>query len=355
MRRTIIGNRGSVLAAFTVALICALTAQQAQAQTSQVAGTVTILSGNEVTIQTPGKAVGVISALTSAANRIGAEDWPYVWGGGHSQAGVASKGEPGGAGYNGKRIGYDCSGAVAAVLVAAGLWPSGSGVPSDAGVIKYLLAQHLIAKGAGVGPTEVTLYDHPGVHIFMNIDGRFWGTSDGGAGADPKGGPGWLDDGAPDVANVAFRRYHFLPGVLRTTTTAGDSFTFYYSPIAAPGLTVGTQVKVSYATSTNGTMVASSLTYTNQASAVGAVTAVGTGDTSFSVQNADDEDVTYVVTPGSTVAQQLASGQIAVNAVVTVTSVSGSSALTPTATVVTVDAPPPPTQPTTAVGVTGVG
>ena len=38
----------------------------------------------------------------------------------------------------------------------------------------------MIAPGVGKGPLEVTLWDHPTVHIFMNIDGRFFGTSDGG-------------------------------------------------------------------------------------------------------------------------------------------------------------------------------
>ena len=46
-------------------------------------------------IQTPGKAVGVLNALTSAANRVAAADYPYVWGGGHGQAGIASVGAQG--------------------------------------------------------------------------------------------------------------------------------------------------------------------------------------------------------------------------------------------------------------------
>ena len=55
----------------------------------------------------------------------------------------------------------------------------GSGVPNDAGVISYLRQRGEIAPGAGDGPQEVTLYDDPDVHIFMNINGRFFGTSDG--------------------------------------------------------------------------------------------------------------------------------------------------------------------------------
>ena len=116
------------------------------------------------------------------------------------QAGIASIGIKG-PGYNGRRIGFDCSGSVAAVLAGAGVWQPTSGVPNDAGIIAELTSEHLIARGAGRGASEVTLYDDPGVHIFMNIDGHFFGTSDGGGGGNPAGGAGWLDDGAPDATS----------------------------------------------------------------------------------------------------------------------------------------------------------
>lgn len=363
MRRNV-SHVFSVFAALAVAVACAATAQSAVAQPAQVSGTVTAVGADQFTVQMPGKAVGVLNALTTAANRVTAQDLPYVWGGGHGQAGVPSKGEPGGPGYNGKRIGYDCSGAVAAVLVAAGLWPSGSAVPNDAGVIQDLLAHKLIAKGAGTGPAEVTLYDHPGVHIFMNIDGRFWGTSDGGAGGDSNGGPGWLDDGAWDATQPAFRKYHFLPGALNATTTAGDDVTFGFGGASALTSAVGTQVSVSYSTSGYGTMVASAVTSTSQQSVVGAVTAIGASDNSFTIQAADDQMITYAVTPNSTIAQQLTAGKIAVTAVVTVsyvtklsTAPSGITVTTPTSTAlaVTVDVPPPPSPTVVGTTTTGVG
>ena len=153
-----------------------------------VTGTITSTGSYSFTVQTPGRPTGVLAALTTAANKITAEDYPYVWGGGHGEAGIASVGEKG-PGYNGKRRGYDCSGSVAAVLSGAGLWPAGAGVPNDAGVIQYLRQHGEIAPGAGDGPGEVTLYDDPGVHIFMNINGRFFGTSDGGGGGDKQGRP----------------------------------------------------------------------------------------------------------------------------------------------------------------------
>jgi len=163
-----------------------LLAAPAAAQGATLTGTVSLTGAASFTIQTPGQPVGVVAALTAAANRLTRADYPYVYGGGHAQAGVASVGIRG-RGHNGRRVGFDCSGSVAAVLEGAGLWPSGAGVPSDAGVVAELLRDGVIARGAGRGPVEVTLYDRPGVHIFMNIDGRFFGTSDGGGGGNRRG------------------------------------------------------------------------------------------------------------------------------------------------------------------------
>jgi outer membrane usher protein FimD/PapC len=85
------------------------------------------------------------------------------------------------------------------------------------------------------------------------------------------------------------------------------------------------------------------------------VTAIAAGDASFTVQDANGTVQTFQVTPASTVAQQLSSGQIAVNAVVSITyttsatppNTTGASGITTTgalytATAVTVNAPPPP-------------
>ncbi|WP_249011779.1 hypothetical protein [Conexibacter sp. DBS9H8] len=236
-----------------------------------ITGTITLLGSSWFTVRTPGRPAGVINALTTAADRITAEDTPYVWGGGHAVAGVPSTGERGGPGYNGHRRGFDCSGAVAAVLAGAGLWPAGAGVPADSGVITELLAQHLIAPGVGTAPDAVTLYDDPGVHIFMNIDGRFFGTSDGAGGGDPRGGAGWLADGAWDASDRAFRPYHFLPAVLGATTTDGNEFTFQLptdglfsatrgapevslGDLSVADLAAGERVRVSYTPSGTGAM-----------------------------------------------------------------------------------------------------
>jgi hypothetical protein len=259
-----------LICALALAALIPAAALGAQAGHGTATGKVTYVGGSTLTIQTAGRLRGLVNALTATANAIGAHVYPYVYGGGHGEAGVPSIGIKG-PGYNGRRIGYDCSGSVAAVLAGAGLWAPGSGVPNDAGVIEQLLQERLIARGPGQAPDEVTLYDDPGVHIFMNIDGRFFGTSDGGGG-NPKGGPTWLDDGAPDSLSPIYKRYHVLPSVLKNKTSYGHSFTFQTA--AYPGIGYGAEpgdkVKVSYAETRSGSMTARTIQY------VGAVTTSAT-------------------------------------------------------------------------------
>jgi hypothetical protein len=132
----------------------------------------------------------------------------------------------------------------------------------------------------------VTLYDHPGVHIFMNIDGRFFGTSDGGGGGNPHGGAGWLNDGAPDAFNPAYRRYHVLPSVLRTSTDAGHSVTFELSGFTSSfgGLQVGEKVNVAYTQTRAGTPAATTVDYPGSITTTGVVVAIAADGSSISVQ-----------------------------------------------------------------------
>jgi hypothetical protein len=226
----------------------------------QATGTVIGVAGHTFAIEAGGGRMSVVAALTKAADQVTAGDFPYVYGGGHAQAGIASIGIKG-PGYNGRRIGFDCSGSVAAVLSGAGLWQIASGVPNDAGIIAQLLHEHLIARGAGHGATQVTLYDDAGVHIFMNIDGQFFGTSDGGGGGDPAGGAGWLNDGAPDAHSRVYKAYHLLPGILGEQTTFARIFTFQAGaqPSVVHGLELGGEVQVSYAQAPNGRLTALSV------------------------------------------------------------------------------------------------
>ncbi len=326
-----------ILAGVGLALPTTAMATLLPPQSVQVTGKLTANGPFSFTIQTPGKSVGVLSALSNAASHVTAGDYPYVWGGGHGQAGVPSVGIKG-PGYNGKRRGFDCSGAVAAVLVSGGLWPAGAPVPNDAGVIQELMRRGLIAPGAGVGPQEVTLYDHPGVHIFMNINGRFFGTSDGGRGANAKGGPGWLNDSAWDVSNRAFRRYHFVAKALQATTMAGSTLAFQpgvgLSLLAA--YPIGATVRVIYKTTNAGTMVAQSVTLVGETTATGIVKSVAPGGTSFSVTTATGRVVSFPAPANSTLAAQLLGGQIVVGDTVSVSYISAPR----TVLGVTVTAPP---------------
>jgi hypothetical protein len=240
-----------------------------------VSGTVTAVDGSSFTVQTRGRRIGVVNALVAAANRITNENTPYVYGGGHASAGNASIGIPG-PGYDGRRIGFDCSGVVGAVLVGGGLWTAGSGVPRDDGIISQLRNEGLIAPGVGKGPVQVTLWDHPTIHIFMNINGRFFGTSDGGEGADAAGGAGWLYDGAPDASNSEFKPYHFIARALKGSTNSGQrvGFEIGRGDNATRQLLVGEKVKVRYRELASGTMIATAVTYLNSITATGVVDSV---------------------------------------------------------------------------------
>jgi hypothetical protein len=270
-------------------LACAAVAPAgAQAATSgAITGRITDVGVSTLTLQTGGPHIGVVNALTRTADALSAANYPYVWGGGHALAGVAGVGARG-PGYNGHRRGFDCSGSVVAVLAGAGLWPAGSGVPGDYGVIQYLAGAGLIARGPGTAPNSVNLYDHPGVHIFMSINGRYFGTSDGGGG-NSKGGPTWLDDPASLSYERAYHRWHFLPGVLRNHVIYGHSYTFQTSvhPELLFGAEIGDTVRAGYLEWPTGSMGLRTLAYSGAATITGTVTAL-TGS-SITVQSASGQ------------------------------------------------------------------
>ena len=328
------------VAAIVSACLCALTlpagatAAQTTEQIHLATGTVTATGWSSLTIQTAGRRMGVINALTAAATAVAHQDTSYVWGGGHAQAGVASLGIKG-PGYTGRARGYDCSGSVAAVLAGAGLWAAGSPVPNDAGVIRQLLQERIIARGAGTPPDEVTLYDDPGVHIFMNIDGRFFGTSDGAGGGSRKGGAGWLDDSAPDASSRAFKRYHVLPSVLHDRTTYGHSLSFLTGTVATltAAVEVGDRIHVGYTKTSSGTMTLRMVTFVGSATATGTVSAIAPGGTSFAIQSANGQTTTFSTGAAPSLADGL---QLGDQVQVTYTRQAG----TLTARAVTVTAPP---------------
>jgi cell wall-associated NlpC family hydrolase len=248
----------TTLSAVICALVLAVPAVSRAASTPMssrgtVTGTVVSTGWSTLTILTHPRRMGVMSALTAAADRVAAGDFPYVWGGGHAAAGAPDLGERGGPGHNGRRVGYDCSGTVAAVLAGAGLWTAGTGVPSDAGIVSELRQAGLIVRGAGHGPRTVTLWDDRGSHIFIQLGDQFFGTSDGGAGAldNPNDGAGWLDDGAPDTHSRHYKPFHFVPAALRGSVLTGPTVTVgLRGEVADPAseLVAGTRVRVSYRT-----------------------------------------------------------------------------------------------------------
>lgn len=122
---------------------------------------------------TPGSVPDSIRSMIEKADSIDSKKYPYVWGGGHARSGRPDGGIPGGPGGGVGLTGYDCSGAVAAVL---GIDPRHSSQFEQWG-----------KAGRARGGRGVTVYAN-NTHVLMEINGRFWGTS----GANPRGGAGWI-------------------------------------------------------------------------------------------------------------------------------------------------------------------
>jgi hypothetical protein len=223
-----------------------------------VSGTVANISGLTVRVKVGSAGHGSVSAMLATAERIAAKNYPYVYGGGHAHAGSASRASRGGA------LGFDCSGAVAAVLAAGGLWPHGGPVPSDTGIIAELRHRGLVSDGAGRGPDEVTLYDIPG-HIMMSLAGLPWGT-----GANRRGGAGFLPTVIGGrhvtVVHVDPDRVHQrgLPALLGLTapqSTAGS--------LTLDGLSDGVKVLAGYSPGASGKLTLGQVSFPGSLSASG--------------------------------------------------------------------------------------
>jgi hypothetical protein len=222
----------TALVVLGVATVGLATAGASLASAATIDGTIVATRTYDFTIRTAGKPNDPLARMVSYATALGAKDYKYVYGGGHAHAGVPTNG------------GFDCSGSVAAVLAAGGLWPKSGAVGSDLGLVQELKSRGLIANGPGSGPDQVTLYDHPGKTIEMSIDGRTYGV-----GGDSKGGPGWVDDSL--VSKSDLREYHILPRVLHASQADSNDVTFSYRLTGAgykisKELTVGAKVSLSY-------------------------------------------------------------------------------------------------------------
>jgi hypothetical protein len=152
-----------------------------------------------------------------------------------------------------------------------------------------MIAELRHARMIAPGPGMVTLYDKPGVHIFMNIAGRYFGTSDGLSGnpTQPHHGAGWLSDGAPDAHSAAFKRYHILPVRLRASTLYGTSLTFRAGAgVDLSGFAAGDRVSVTYRTARAGSLIARSVTYADAMTATGILISLDADHRTFTVQGA---------------------------------------------------------------------
>jgi hypothetical protein len=231
----------------TVAAL-ALGSASASAATSTATGTIVAVNPADFIIRTAGSNGGKLNQMISYADKLEAKNYPYVYGGGHGKVGVAS---------GGRDKGFDCSGVVAAVLEAGGLWPKNSSVPGDAGIIQQLLKAKLIASGPASGPYQLALFDDPGKDIQEKIGGRFYGT-----GVGRHGGPGWFDDGVLEFRG--YKEYHVLPSVLHERSSYGDYLTFSFGngssqEAIANEVTVGAKVQVSYAEAGDSAITAESV------------------------------------------------------------------------------------------------
>ena len=150
-----------------------------------------------------------IARMISAAESIDRKRYPYSWGGGHGRIGQPSRGTRTSTGGP-IGTGYDCSGAVSAVLAAGGL------------LKRPLTSGGLMSWGKGGAGKRLAVATDPG-HVIMRLGNRWFGTS----GQNPGGGAGWLTGNTMKGRGVTrtwpgFRAGGVVPGraLTRATNTA---------------------------------------------------------------------------------------------------------------------------------------
>jgi hypothetical protein len=112
-----------------------------------------------------------------AANDINSRHYNYEWGGGHNATGTPTSGH--GANGSGPGVGYDCSGSLSAVLMAAG-WLSAPQTASQ--------FMHGPGQAGDGGPNSVTWWASP-KHVICRVGTEYFGTS---LQYNPGGGAGWF-------------------------------------------------------------------------------------------------------------------------------------------------------------------
>jgi hypothetical protein len=120
------------------------------------------------------------SQVLNAAKQIAGKHYNYEWGGGHNPGATPTHGTGHGSGSG---VGYDCSGALSAVLMASGdlKQPLVSGQFAEAS--KYIPS----AKPGVGGQGDITIYANA-THTFAKIGNSYFGTS----AENPGGGAGFF-------------------------------------------------------------------------------------------------------------------------------------------------------------------
>lgn len=166
-----IGN--AVLKKVTAAANKALAAKAAA---SGAGAGVSLMPGQHRHEVAPKHAPPGLQQMFAEANAIASHNYNYEWGGGHSSIGVPSHWDGTPSHGSGPGVGFDCSGAVSAVLNAAGLLST----PLDAaGFMSW----------GSPGPGKfVNIFADPD-HTFMQLAGNYFGTS---TAENPGGGANWI-------------------------------------------------------------------------------------------------------------------------------------------------------------------
>lgn len=146
--------------------------QSGQYMTPGTPGTPASVQGGGGAISGEG-APGSVQDMIAEANRIDAAKMPYKWGGGHAKKLIRGR----------DLTPLDCSGAVSQIL---GINPRVSGA--------------FVKWGQPGRGKNVTIYANS-THVFMEIDGHFWGTSR----SNPAGGAGWIPAGNVNVSGFTAR------------------------------------------------------------------------------------------------------------------------------------------------------
>lgn len=118
--------------------------------------------------------------LLTAAKNIAAKGYNYEWGGGHNATVSPTHGTGHGSGSG---VGYDCSGAISAILNAAGKLKGSLVAAQFANAPKYIAG----AKPGVGGPGDITIYANA-EHTFSKIGNQYFGTSY----SNPGGGAGFF-------------------------------------------------------------------------------------------------------------------------------------------------------------------